>query len=200
MHTMGIEAIYQKPNLSKATPGHRVYPYLLRGVEIVRPNQAWSSDITYVQMENGFLYLAAVMDWWSRCVLSWKLSNSLEGALCREVVKEALLCGTPEIFNTDQGSQYTSIEFVEILLREGIQVSMDGRGRALDNIFIERLWRTVKYEDIYVRHYENGKQLYKGLEEYFSYYNEKRLHSSLGYKTPKSVYEEGCKQFSFDKK
>jgi len=188
MQEMGIEALYAKPNLSKRHSSHKIYPYLLRGVEIVRPNQVWSTDITYVPMRQGFMYLTAVIDWWSRCVLSWRVSNTLNGEFCREVVKEALKKGKPEIFNTDQGSQYTSPEFIEILLKVGISVSMDGRGRALDNVFIERLWRTVKYEDIYLKDYESGKDLHNGIREYFLYYNEERLHSSLGYKTPRSIY------------
>jgi len=188
MRKMGLEAIYRKPNLSKPCPGHKIYPYLLRGVEITRINQVWSTDITYIPMETGFLYLTAVIDWYSRYILSWKLSNSLEGSFCQEVLKEALELGIPDIFNTDQGCQYTSTDFTSILLEKGILISMDGRGRALDNIFIERLWRTVKYEDIYLKSYVNGTELYRGMKEYFFYYNTGRLHSSLKYKTPHSAY------------
>ena len=188
MRKMGIEAIYQKPNLSKNNPNHKVYPYLLRGVSIDRINQVWSTDITYIPMKHGFLYLTAVIDWYSRYVLTWKLSNSLEGTFCREVLEDALKIARPEIFNTDQGSQYTSMEFVKILIDNEIRVSMDGKGRALDNVFIERLWRSVKYEDIYLRDYCNGIELYEGLERYFTYYNSKRYHSSLDYRTPSEVY------------
>lgn len=191
MKTMGIEAIYQKPNLSKASPGHKIYPYLLRGVKIQRVNQVWSSDITYIKIANGFLYLTAVIDWHSRCVLAWKLSNSLEGQFCREVLLEALEKGTPEIFNTDQGAQYTSEEFLEILLNRGVRPSMDGRGRALDNIFVERLWRTVKYENIFIKDYCDGLELHYGLKEYFNHYNERRPHMSLNYAYPLEIYKRG---------
>ena len=188
MRKMGIEAIYQKPNLSKANPNHKVYPYLLRGMNILRVNQVWSTDITYVPMKNGFLYLTAVIDWYSRYVLAWKLSNSLDGIFCREVLLEALKIACPEIFNTDQGAQYTSMEFVRILLDREIKVSMDGKGRAIDNVFIERLWRSIKYEDIYTREYRDGSELYAGMERYFSYYNTERLHSSLEYRPPAEIY------------
>lgn len=188
MRKMGIEAIYPKPNLSKPGQGHKIYPYLLRNLEIIRPNQVWSTDITYVSVKNGFLYLTAIIDWFSRYVLAWKISNSLDGSFCRELLLEALKKGTPKIFNTDQGSQYTSMEFIQILLNHNILVSMDGRGRALDNIFIERLWRTVKYEDIYLKDYQNGVDLHSGMSEYWSYYNTERLHSSLDYQTPVKVH------------
>lgn len=188
MKRMRIEAIYQKPNLSKPNPNHKVYPYLLRGVKIERVNQVWSTDITYIPMRNGFLYLTAVIDWYSRCVLAWRLSNSLDGLFCREVLLEALTKGTPEMFNTDQGSQYTSMEFINILLEAGILVSMDGRGRAIDNVFVERLWRTVKYENIYLRDYCDGTALYVGLCAYFNFYNAERGHSALKYRTPFEVY------------
>ena len=184
MKKMRIEAIYQKPNLSKPSPSHKVYPYLLRGLKIERINQVWSTDITYIPMRNGFLYLTAVIDWYSRYVIAWRLSNSLDGLFCREVLLEALTKGIPDIFNTDQGAQYTSLEFVSILLSKGILVSMDGRGRAIDNVFVERLWRSVKYEDIYLRDYRDGTEVYEGLKKYFSFYNTERLHSSLEYKTP----------------
>jgi len=188
MRKMGIEAIYQKPNLSNPNLSHKVYPYLLRGVKIERVNQVWSTDITYIPMKNGFLYLTAVIDWYSRYVLTWKLSNSLDGLFCREVLLEALEIACPEIFNTDQGSQYTCTEFVKILLDLKIAVSMDGIRRAVDNIFIERLWKSVKYEDIYLRDYCNGTELYDGLKKYFTFYNTERLHSSLEYRVPIEVY------------
>ena len=188
MRKMGVEAIYQKPNLSKPNMSHKVYPYLLRGVKIERVNQVWSTDITYIPMRNGFLYLTAVIDWYSRYVLAWRLSNSLDGLFCRQVLQDALQIAQPEIFNTDQGAQYTSLEFVNILIALGIQVSMDGRGRAIDNVFVERLWRSVKYEDIYLREYCDGIELYAGLGRYFTFYNTQRLHSSLEYNTPVGVY------------
>lgn len=191
MRKMGIEAIYQKPNLSKPDQLHKVYPYLLRGVKIERINQVWSTDITYIPMRNGFLYLTAVIDWYSRFVLAWKLSNSLDGLFCREVLLEALRIAHPEIFNTDQGAQYTCTEFVKILIDLGIIVSMDGKGRAIDNVFIERLWRSVKYEDIYLRDYCDGVELQIGLERYFTFYNTQRCHSALEYKTPVGVYSGG---------
>ena len=188
MKRMGIEAIYRRPNLSKPNPSHKVYPYLLRGVSIERVNQVWSTDITYIPMKNGFLYLTAVIDWFSRYVLAWKLSNSLEGTFCREVLQDALKIGNPEIFNTDQGAQYTCIDFLKILIDAKIHISMDGRGRALDNVFVERLWRSVKYEDIYLRDYIDGRDLYAGLDQYFTFYNSKRYHSSLDYRLPAEVY------------
>jgi putative transposase len=188
MKKMGIEAVYPKPNLSKPNLEHKVYPYLLRGKQITHRNHVWSTDITYIPMANGFLYLTAVIDWFSRYVLSWKISNSLDGRFCREALLEALQKGTPEIFNTDQGSQYTSVEFTQILLDNKIAISMDGKGRALDNIFVERLWRTVKYEDVYLKDYQDGQGLHEGMRDYFSYYNTERLHSALGYKVPREVY------------
>ena len=188
MRQMGIEAIYPKPNLSAPHPCHKKYPYLLRGVEINRVNQVWSTDITYIRMRNGFLYLTAVIDWYSRYVIAWKLSNSLDGMFCREVLLEALKNGKPDLFNTDQGSQYTSIEFIKILLEAEILISMDGRGRALDNIFIERLWRSVKQEEVYIRDYSDGFDAYQSLKKYFIFYNEERPHSSLGYKSPSKIY------------
>lgn len=188
MKKMGIEAIYQKPNLSKPNLTHKVYPYVLRGVKIVRANQVWSADITYIRMRNGFMYLTAVIDWYSRYVLAWRLSNSLDGLFCREVLLDALKIGRPDIFNTDQGAQYTCLKFVEILLNNGIQVSMDGKGRAIDNVFIERLWRSVKYEDIYLRDYCEPVELHTGMGKYFSFYNTQRLHSSLEYNPPFEVY------------
>lgn len=191
MRRMGIEAVYPKPNLSKGHPEHKIYPYLLRGVKIERVNQVWSTDITYIRMLNGFLYLTAVIDWYSRYVLSWKISNSLDGVFCREVLLDALGKGMPEIFNTDQGSQYTSPDFVSILTERGIRPSMDGRGRALDNVIVERLWRSVKYENVYLREYRNGLELRDGLEKYFAHYNERRPHMSLDYEFPSEVYRRG---------
>jgi putative transposase len=188
MKRMGIEAIYPRPNLSKPHPSHRVYPYLLRGVQISKKDQVWSTDITYLPMKNGFLYLTAVIDWHSRFVLAWRLSNSLDVGFCKEVLLEALTKGKPKMFNTDQGAQYTSLQFTEILEKAGIQISMDGRGRALDNVWIERLWRTVKQEEVYIHDYADGIEAHKGLGKYFSFYNDKRLHSALGYVTPGVVY------------
>ena len=188
MKRMGIEAIYPKPSLSKVNPEHKIFPYLLRGVKITRNNQVWSTDITYLPMKYGFLYLTAVIDWRSRFVLSWRLSNSLDGLFCREVLQEALKQGRPEVFNTDQGAQYTSTQFTGILKEAGIQISMDGRGRALDNVWIERLWRTVKQEEVYIHDYTDGAEAYRCLKEYFHYYNEKRPHSALGYVPPVTVY------------
>ena len=188
MRKMGIEAIYQRPNLSKPDLNHKVYPYLLRGVKIERVNQVWSTDITYIPMRNGFLYLTAVIDWYSRYVLAWQLSNSLDGLFCREVLQNALKIAQPEIFNTDQGTQYTCQDFVKILMDLGIQISMDGRGRAIDNVFVERLWRSVKYEDIYLRDYCDGVELHTGLGKYFTFYNTQRFHSSLMYNTPFRAY------------
>jgi len=188
MRKMAIEAIYQKPNLSKPNSNHKVYPYLLRGVPIVRINQVWSTDITYIPMRSGFLYLTAVIDWFSRCVLAWKLSNSLDGLFCREVLLEALKIANPEIFNTDQGAQYTSIEFVKILLDLGVKVSMDGKGRCIDNVIIERLWKSTKYENIYLMDYKDGVELHNGLSKYYTFYNTERLHTSLERKTPSEIY------------
>ena len=192
MRTMGIEAIYPKPKTTRRNCEHRVYPYLLRGVTILRPDHVWSTDITYVPMPDGFLFLTAVMDWYSRCVLSWRLSNTLDTRFCIEALEEAFATGRrPAIFNTDQGCQFTSREFTGQLEKEGIQISMDGRGRALDNVFVERLWRTVKYEDIYLRCYRTPSELESGLTNYFDFYCNQRLHSSLDYRTPSTVYNQG---------
>lgn len=188
MKKMRIEAIYRKPNLSKPNEAHKIYPYLLRGVKIERVNQVWSTDITYIPMRNGFMYLTAVIDWYSRYVLAWRLSNSLDGLFCREVLLDALKRGKPEIFNTDQGTQYTCLKFIEMLLHYGIQISMDGKGRAIDNVYIERLWKSVKYEDIYLKEYCEPVSLYAGMAQYFLFYNTKRLHSSLNYAPPAEVY------------
>jgi len=188
LRTLGIEAIYPKPNLSRPAPGHQIYPYLLRGVEILRPNQVWSTDITYIPMRSGFLYLVAVMDWYSRFVLSWELSNTMEVAFCRSALETALRGGSCEIFNSDQGSQFTAAEFLEPLQQRSILISMDGRGRALDNVFIERLWRSVKYELIYPGDFASGAELFPALDRYFRYYNFQRPHQSLDYATPAAVY------------
>jgi len=190
MRVMGLEAIDPKPRLSAAGRGHKIYPYLLRGVKIERPDQVWSADITYVPMPSGFMYLAAVIDWYSRYVITWRLSNTLDGAFCLEMLEEALRSGCPEVFNTDQGVQFTAEAFTGRLLSAGVAVSMDGRGRALDNVFVERLWRSVKYEDIYIRGYEAVPDLHRGLGRYFDFYNDERLHQSLDYRTPATVYRE----------
>ena len=188
MRVMGLEAIYPKPRLSLAGKGHRIYPYLLRGVTIERRDQAWSTDITYVPMPSGFMYLAAVIDWFSRYVIAWRLSNTLDGSFCLEMLEDALRSGKPEVFNTDQGVQFTAAAFTGRLESSGVAVSMDGRGRALDNVFVERLWRSVKYEDIYIRGYEAVPELYRGLARYFAFYNDERPHQSLDYRTPAAVY------------
>jgi putative transposase len=191
MRLMGLEAIYPKPRLSAAGRGHRVYPYLLRGVTVGRPDQVWSADITYVPLRAGFMYLAATIDWYSRYVVAWRLSNTPDGAFCLEMLEEALSRGRPEVFNTDQGAQFTASAFTGRLESAGVAVSMDGRGRCLDNVFVERLWRSVKYEDVYVRGYEAAPELWQGLGRYFGFYNGERLHQSLGYRTPAEVYHEG---------
>jgi putative transposase len=188
MRLMGLEAIYPKPSLSLAGRGHRVFPYLLRNVRIERADQVWSTDITYIPLPAGFLYLAAILDWYSRYVLAWRLSNTLDGSFCLEMLEEALRRGKPEVFNTDQGSQFTAEAWTSRLQSAGVAVSMDGRGRCLDNVFVERLWRTVKYENVYPRGYETVRQLQEGLEIYFLFYNRERLHQSLDYQTPAAVY------------
>jgi putative transposase len=186
---MGIAAIYAKPKLSQATAGHTIYPYLLRGVKVARVHHVWSTDITYIRLHQGFIYLVAVMDWFSRYVLSWALSVTLDGEFCREALLHALRQGVrPEIFNTDQGVQFTSSDFTGLLKHAGIQISMDGRGRALDNVFVERLWRTVKYEEVYLKDYTTVREARQGLGAYFTFYNHKRLHQALGYQTPAAVY------------
>lgn len=188
MRLMGIEAIYPKPKLSQRNKQNKIYPYLLRDVLIDRPNQVWSTDITYIPLEGGFMYLTAVIDWFSRYVISWRLSNTLDNDFCIEALREALITGLPEIFNTDQGVQYTSYEFTKCLTEAKVKISMDGKGRAFDNIFVERLWRSLKYEDIYIKDYDNGSDLYSGLKDYFSFYNSLRPHQSLGNKTPVEVH------------
>lgn len=192
MLIMGIESLAPKPGTSKRQPKHPVYPYLLRGVDIDRPNQVWATDITYIPMHRGFMYLIAIMDWATRKVLSWRLSNTLDTRFCVEALKEALFkYGAPEIFNTDQGCQFTSEKFTSVLKSWNIRISMDGKGRFKDNIFIERLWRTLKYERIYLKSYETGAELSKDLTTWFSWYNEKRPHSSLDKRTPNEAYLQG---------
>jgi putative transposase len=192
MRLMGLGGMAPGPNTSRPHPQHRVYPYLLRGVAVTRPNQVWSTDITYVRLERGFAYLVAIIDWYSRKVLSWRLSNTLDTRFCIDCLDEALQCfGTPEIFNSDQGVQFTSAAFTGVLKREGIRISMDGRGRALDNIFVERLWRSIKHEDIYLKGYANMVELTVGLTEYFAFYNGERPHQSLANQTPNLVYQTG---------
>jgi putative transposase len=191
MGLMGLEAIYPRPRLSAADRQHKVYPYLLRGVSIGRVDQVWSTDITYVPMTAGFMYLAAVIDWHSRYVLAWRLSNTLDGQFCLDMLDEALSLGKPEVFNTDQGAQFTASAWTDRLLSAGVAVSMDGRGRCLDNVFMERLWRAVKYEDLYLRGYDTVPELTEGLGRYFPFYNEERLHQALGYRTPAAVYRQG---------
>lgn len=188
MRKMGIEAIYAKPRTTRRNVQHRVFPYLLRDLEIRRKDQVWSTDITYVPLQRGFMYLVAVMDWHTRYVLAWRLSNTLEGYFCIEALDESLSISTPEIFNSDQGSQFTAQSFTSRLLEAGIAISMDGRGRALDNVFVERLWRTVKYEDVYLRDYADAAELQTGLKSYFDFYCHERPHSSLGFRTPAEAY------------
>lgn len=188
MSIMGLEAIYPKPNLSRKRHERKIYPYLLKGLEIDRPNQVWSSDITYIRLKGGFAYLAAVIDWYSRYVLSWRLSNSLEVCFCLEALEDALAQGCPDIFNTDQGSQFTSEEFTGRLNSRGIKISMDSRGRALDNIFVERLWRSVKYEEVYLNDYQTVRDSKRRLGRYFIFYNTERFHQSLDYKVPIEVH------------
>ncbi len=189
MRLMGLQAIIVRKRPATSTPGHRIYPYLLRDVVIAQPNQVWCADITYVPMPLGFLYLVAIMDWFSRYVVAWALSNSLEGSFCRTTLQQALIGATPRIFNTDQGSQFTAQSFTTLLERAGVQISMDGRGRVFDNIFVERLWRTVKYEHLYLYDYETVPAVAQGLEAYFQFYNTRRPHQSLGYRTPAEVHD-----------
>lgn len=189
MARMGLQAVSRILNTSKPNKAHKKYPYLLRGVVVNHPNQVWSTDITYIRLDGGFAYLCAVIDWYSRCVLAWRLSTSLDSGFCVEVLQEALAkYGEPEIFNSDQGCQFTSEEFTSVLLERGIRISMDGKGRALDNVFVERLWRTVKYEDIYIRGYTTVPECRTGLAAFFDWYNNRREHSSLLYKCPMEVY------------
>jgi putative transposase len=188
MRRMGLQAIYPKPRLSQGGPEHKVYPYLLHGLEIRHPNQVWSTDITYIRLRHGFVFLVAIMDWYSRYVLAWEVSVTLETSFCLSALNWALRQAKPEIFNSDQGSQFTSEDFTSTLKNAGIRISMDGRGRVFDNIFIERLWRTVKYEEVYLKGYESVSLAISSLGAYFTFYNQERLHQSLGYRTPASVY------------
>ncbi len=194
LRKMGILAIYPKPRLSQPAPGAQVYPYLLRGMQIERVNQVWSTDITYIRLLSGFIYLVAIMDWYSRYVLAWEVSNTLESSFCLTALDRALHRAQPEIFNTDQGAQFTSQAFTGTLLAHGIKISMDGRGRALDNIFVERLWRSVKYEEVYLKDYRHVPDAISGLSGYFGFYNGERLHQSLDYQTPAAVYRQGLNQ------
>jgi putative transposase len=189
MRLMGLEAIYPKPNLSKPHPEHKVYPYLLRNLKITRSNQVWGTDITYIRMHKGWLYLVAILDWFSRYVVSWELSTSMEVDFCLSAIGKALAVATPEIFNSDQGSQFTSLIFLEKLLAANVKISMDGRGRALDNIFTERLWRSVKYEEVYLKDYQTVREAKESINNYLTFYNQERPHQSLGYKTPAKVYK-----------
>jgi putative transposase len=191
MQQMGLQALTLHKRPTTSTPGHRVYPYLLRDLVIERPNQVWCADITYVPMPRGFVYLVAIMDWFSRYVVAWELSNSLEGSFCRTALERALQNGTPTIFNTDQGSQFTAQGFTTMLERAGVQISMDGRGRVFDNIFIERLWRTVKYEHLYLYDYQTVSAVTQGLESFFQFYNTQRPHQSLNYRTPSEAHYTG---------
>ena len=189
MVRMGIEALYRRPRTTKPEPGHKVYPYLLRGVEITRPNQVWAMDITYIPMAKGFVYLAVVLDWFSRRILSWRVSITMEASFCIETLEEALAKhGKPEIFNTDQGSQFTSAAFTDVLIRNEIRISMDGKGAWRDNVFVERLWRSVKYEEVYLRDYADGWEAEERLAAYFRFYSYERIHQALGYRTPADVY------------
>jgi putative transposase len=189
MRLMGLEGLFPGKKTTISAPGHKVYPYLLRGLTIDRPNQVWCSDITYVPLRCGYLYLVAVMDWYSRHVLSWRLSNTLDAAFCVAAVEAALAHGQPEIFNTDQGSQFTSEAFTSLLIRNRVAISMDGRGRALDNVFIERLWRSVKYEEIYLKDHATGADVNEGLTWWFDLYTYRRPHQALGYRTPYEVFQ-----------
>jgi len=188
MQLMGLKAIYRRPRTSNPAPGHKIYPYLLGGMKITRPNQVWAADITYIPMARGFLYLVAIIDWYSRYVLSWRLSNTLDAGFCIEALEEALKKGRPDIFNTDQGAQFTSEAFTGLLKQHGVRISMDGKGSYNDNLFIERLWRSVKYEEVYLKAYQDGKEARTGIGNYFRFYNTERPHQALGYRTPAEVF------------
>ena len=190
MRIMGLRAIYRSPRTSQPAPEHRVYPYLLEKIRVARPNQAWAADITYLPMARGFLYLVAIMDWHSRYVVAWRLSNTLEADFCVDALKEALEQGQPEVFNTDQGSQFTSLEFTHVLQEQGVKISMDGKGRYTDNIFVERLWCTVKYEEVYLKAYANASEARRELGAYLRFYNDQRPHQALGYRTPAEVFHQ----------
>jgi putative transposase len=196
MQRMGLAAIYQRPRTSRPAPEHRIYPYLLRGLAITRVNQVWAADITYIPMAHGFLYLVAVLDWVSRYVLAWRLSNLLDTSFCVAAVEEALSTGRPEIFNTDQGSQFTDSDFTGVLRDHGVAISMDGRGRFSDNIFVERLWRSLKYEEIYLRAYASVAEARQAIAAYFEFYNNERLHQALDYRAPRQVFEEALRDIS----
>jgi putative transposase len=189
MRLMGLEAVYSKPWLSQASKEHRKYPYLLKGLIVDRPDQVWATDLTYIRLQHGFVYLIAIMDWFSRYVLSWEISTTMDKEFCLCALHQALEGSTPQIFNSDQGVQFTSMEFVSCLESAGIRVSMDGRGRVFDNIFIERLWRSVKYENVYLHDYQTVQEVRYGLAHYFRFYNEERLHQALSYRTPQEVYQ-----------
>ena len=192
MRLLGIQAVFQRPRTSQPHPEHKIYPYLLRDLEITRPNHVWCSDVTYIPLKRGFLYLVSVMDWSSRKVLSWRLSNTLEASFCVEALEEALeRYGAPEIFNTDQGSQFTSLDFTSALTNAGIKISMDGKGRWMDNVFIERLWRSLKYECVYLSEFSTGSEARAGIGWWMSFYNERRPHSSLDDRTPEETYTDG---------
>ena len=189
MRRMGIEALYRRPRTTKPEPGHKIYPYLLRGMEITRPNQVWAMDITYIPMARGFVYLAVVLDWFSRRVLSWRLSITMEAAFCVETLEDALARhGKPDIFNTDQGSQFTGSDFIGVLAKSKVEISMDGKGAWRDNVFVERLWRSVKYEEVFLHDYQDVAESHRGLGRYFRFYNGERPHQALGYRTPRHVY------------
>jgi len=188
MRIMGLKAVYRRPKTSLLAPGHNIYPYLLSGLKITRPNQVWAADITYIPMARGFLYLVVIIDWYSRYVLSWKLSNTLDADFCVEALEDALKKGKPEIFNTDQGSQFTGEAFTGLLKQHGIRISMDGKGSYNDNLFIERLWRSVKYEEVYLKAYQDGREARIGLGNYFRFYNTEHPHQTHGYRTPAEVY------------
>ena len=190
MRIMDLEGVAPKPNTSMPAPEHPVFPYLLRNLSVSRPNQVWATDITYIPLARGFAYLVAIMDWYSRRVLAWRLSNSLDTAFCVEAVEDALArFGPPEIFNTDQGSQFTAEAFTQVLLARGIKISMDGKGRCLDNVFVERLWRSLKYEEVYLNDYDNLVEARSGIGRYFAFYNDRRPHQALGYQTPAGFYD-----------
>lgn len=198
MQLMGIEALGPKPRTTQPAPGHKIYPYLLRDLTIGRPNQVWAADITYIPIGRGFLYLAAVIDWASRAVLSWRLSNTMDASFCEAALEEALAkYGKPEIFNTDQGSQFTSADFTGVLHKAGVRISMDGRGRWMDNVFIERVWRSLKYEDVYLKGYVDGREAKAGIGDWITFYNECRLHQALAYRAPMAVWRDGAAHHTF---
>ena len=188
MQLMGLRAIYRRPRTSQPAPGNKIYPYLLNGLKITRPNQVWCADVTYIPMARGFLYLVVIMDWYSRYVLAWRLSNTLDAEFCVEALAEALRKGRPDIFNTDQGTQFTGKAFTGLLEQHGVNISTDGKGSYNDNLFIERLWRTVKYEEVYLKAYGDGREARAGIGDYFRFYNTQRPHQALGYRTPAEVY------------